>query len=105
MDRVYNNDYQQSFGTSDLILNDITNKYQRLASERYIIVVDHLSYLRIEMTSPPYLINFNSEGIPYKIEDNTNGTDAQTLGYIVIINGNYIIINKDARYELTDSST
>ncbi len=101
-DRVYSN--LQYFGSLELINTDLLNKYKKFTTESLEISIDYLSYLRIELSSKPYLIGINSEGNPYRITDNT-GTEAVYLGHIAIINNQSIIIGKDGIYELSDPGT
>lgn len=100
-DRMFSN--QQYFGTLNLV-NNIRAKYNKWETNTTQIAQDSfLSYVKIELTNPPYLIGVDSSG-PYKITDE-NDSEAVYLGHIVVINGVTIIINKDGIYELTDEDT
>ena len=99
-DRLFSN--EQYFGTSNLMSN-IRSKYGKWETDVTQIAEDSfLTYLKIELSSPPYLIGINDNG-PYRITE--NGSEAVCLGHIVIINGTTLIINKDGVYELTDDGT
>ena len=102
-DRIFSN--QQTFGNSELINSIIINKYKKFTTDTLDISIESLSYLKIELTSDPYLIGIDSANKPYKITGSSNGTDAVFLGHIVVINGKDIIIGKDGIYELADADT
>jgi len=55
------------------------------------------------MISPPYSIAFSADGTPVK----TTNTDpaGRIVGYIVLINGQPVVIKKDGIFELTDNNT
>lgn len=95
----------QTFGSGDLIKNDVLTKYQKLATSEMKVEIDALTYLKIELTSDPYLIGISNAGVPYMMTSTQDSANAQALGHIAIINGQYIIINRDGIYELTDSNT
>jgi hypothetical protein len=69
----------------------------------YILSIDYLDYLRIEIYDKPYLIYDNGSG-PRPIGDNERPAasiaNACYLGYIAYINGKTIIIPEDGIYEL-----
>lgn len=102
-DRVFDN--KQYFEDSELISTIILNKYKKFTTDILDISIDCLSYLKIELTSDPYLIGITSEGKPYKMTESENGANAVFLGHIAIINGKSIIIGKDGIYELADEGT
>lgn len=85
--------------SNDFITNVLNKKYQKVALPDFISSVDSLSYLRLELTSPPYLIEMYN-GNPRKYTGATTGTGTLVLGYIVYINKKPIIINKDGIYQL-----
>ena len=93
------------FGTAELIENSIRPKYDKWETKTLDVNVDYLSYLKIELTSKPYLIGIDGNGNPYKITGSNNGTDAVYLGHIARINNKYIIISKQGIYELSDPDT
>lgn len=96
--------YWQTFGTEELLTHDILDKYQKLNGEGLVFSIDHLKYLKIELTNPPYMIKFAADGTPLKADTNADGA-AQTIGHIVKINDKYVVINKEGIYELTDKNT
>lgn len=98
--KIYNKEENLYFGNKNLLETMITNKYKTLAKTTTSIEVQNLSYLRIELTSDPYLIGVNSGGTPYQLDKNAKTTNAY-LGHIVIINDKYIIIGKEGIYELS----
>lgn len=100
--RVYSTN--QFFGTGELIGTSMNSKYEKLNNDDIQASIDNLSYLKIELTSDPYLIGVNN-GIPYPIQNGENSDNVVCLGHIAIINGKYIIIGKDGIYELTGSDT
>ena len=88
------------FGSNNLVPGLIKNQNIDKQLTGYTLSIDHLSYLKIELTSKPYPIEFNN-GTPRKLTSKT--TDAQypsILGHIVYINGSPIIIRQDGIYEL-----
>ena len=85
----------------NIITKYLLPKYSYLENDSIKIDISHLSYLKIEFTSPPYLIT--QRGGYY--EKSTEGTDAYFLGHIVYINGDPIIIGPDGIYQLSDPST
>ena len=93
-----------TFGTSDLISGLIKNQNINKQLSEYNLSIDHLSYLKIELTSKPYLIEFNN-GTPRKIT--TKEVDTQyssILGHIIYINNIPIIIGQNGIYELANNS-
>lgn len=95
--------YKQSFSTADILKTYLNTKYQRYYNEKYITEVQYLKYLKIHMISPPYSIAFSADGTPVK----TTNTDpaGRIVGYIVLINGQPVVIKKDGIFELTDNNT
>ena len=103
--RFYSN--RQYFDTVDLISTTITNQYQRFATDELDIEVAYLTYLKIELSSKPYLIGIDGNQNPYKISNSSeNGLqEGLFLGHIAVINNQYIIIGRDGIYELADDDT
>lgn len=90
----------------ELIKNYILPKYKSLENDEVQIEVDYLSYLKIEFTSPPYLITRDSNGKQrLKKNQQNDGNLPYFLGYIVIINDQQIIVGPEGIYELADEST
>ena len=87
------------------ILSILQDKYNKLMQEGFICKVEYLDFLRIEMEQDPYLIKEGADG-PYIIDDDYPDVDEQPasayLGYIVNINGEPFVINKEGIYELKD---
>ena len=75
------------FGTSDLITTYIKNQNLSKQLPGYTLSIDHLSYLKIELSSKPYLIQLNNDSNPI-------------LGHEVYINNQLIIIGQNGIYEL-----
>lgn len=92
------------FGAGQILSTLIKQKYQTLTSEDIDININKLSYLKITLTSPPYLIGV-IENQPYRITDSTSVANAVYSGHIVKINGVPIIINKDGIYQLSNDDT
>ena len=92
------------FGSQNLISGLLKTKYEYLETEDVEINIESLSYLKISLTSNPYLIGI-SNGRPYQIKDTNKSEEAICIGHIVIINGEYIIIGKDGIYELPQNDT
>ena len=102
---IYNN--RQPFGVkSELTFNGNQNiitkyllpKYSYLENDLIRINVSHLSYLKIEFTSPPYLITKRDEFF----QMTTDEVAAHFLGHVIYINGNPIIVGPEGIYELLD---
>lgn len=93
---------QQNFNAGykyDFVTSILPRKYKKLALESFNSAIQSLSYLRIQFTSNPYLIE-SYNNIPRRYTGNTTGTGALTLGHIVYINKKPIIISKQGIYEL-----
>lgn len=93
---------QQNFNAGaayDFVTSILPRKYKKLALEDFNSTIQSLSYLRIQFTSNPYLIE-SYNNVPRKYTGNTTGTGALTLGHIVYINKKPIIISKQGIYEL-----
>ena len=94
--------YDNSLTSGQIIKNYITPKYYRLKTDLIDIKVDYLSYLKIEFTSPPYLIS-KSSSMGLKI---CEGSEQPIyLGHLVNINGETIIVGPEGIYELADNIT
>ena len=102
--RKYSTVQRYYFGTKDLLTGMLREKYKNLETENTSISVGYLSYLKIELTSNPYLIGIKN-GIPSLLTEDDNNIDVLCLGHIVKINGQTIIINKDGIYELSGEGT
>lgn len=92
------------FGSQDILSGLLKTKYEYLEMEDMGINVNHLSYLKISLTSEPYLIGLLN-GRPYQIKNQNENINGICLGHIVIINGEYIVIGKDGIYELSEEDT
>ena len=92
------------FGTGNILNTLIRDKFLKLETEDISISIEDIYYLKIMLTSDPYLIAIDNTGRPYRVE-NSPATTNFYLGHIVTINGEDIIINKDGIYELSDSNT
>lgn len=96
------------FGSNNLLNSLIKDKYKTLENDNMGISIENISYLKIMLTSDPYLIAIDNSGQPYRVEtENTVNLDRTNLylGHIAEINAKKIIINKDGIYELSDSNT
>lgn len=84
------------------VMDVLKTKFQKLVTEDYIVKIEYLDYLRIEMEQDPYLIKDNG-AYPYPIVDidptREDGKGAY-LGYICKINGVDVVINPEGIYEL-----
>ena len=108
--QIYNKDSSLTFGggydnsltSGQIIKNYIAPKYYRLKTDLIDIKVDYLSYLKIEFTSPPYLISKSSSMGLKMCEDSEQPI---YLGHLVNINGETIIVGPEGIYELADSTT
>lgn len=82
------------------ILEEYYRKFERT---NYILSIDHLDYLRIEIYDDPYLIYDNGNN-PIPLDEISSPSkeiaNASYLGYIAYINGKTIIIPADGIYEL-----
>ncbi len=84
------------------VLELIEEKYKKYTKEGYVVNIDYLDFLRIEMEDKPYLINENADG-PYVVNDRIRAREELTsayLGYLVYINEQPIVINPEGIYEL-----
>ena len=96
----------QSFNARTNIVSLIQKRYTKAYPSTYLVTVPYLKYLKIEMTSKPYLIG-EKDGMLQRIVLNDKTKDESpilTQGYIVVINGQRIIINSNGIYELIDFS-
>lgn len=108
--QIYNKDSSLTFGggydssltSGQIIKNYIAPKYYRLKTDLIDIKVDYLSYLKIEFTSPPYLISKSSSMGLKMCEDSEQPI---YLGHLVNINGETIIVGPEGIYELADNTT
>ena len=91
--------YFAAGSSNDFVTSILNKKYQKVALPDFVSSIDHLSYLRLELTSAPYLIEIYN-GNPRKYTETNTGSGTLILGYIVYINKKPIIINKDGIYEL-----
>lgn len=93
------------FGSQNLLPNLIKQKYSNLETDEIQIDINKLTYLKITLTSDPYLIG-SSNGQPYRIANTSdNSNNAICSGHIAIINGEYIVIKEDGIYQLSDDDT
>ena len=104
-----------SFNTGEnIIVSRILPKYKVLANDLMDIDIEYLSFLKIEFTSPPYLIAL-VDGTYKKINDNVQPEQLTTqyyksnvfLGHLITINDSEkpIIVNAEGIYQLSDSNT
>ena len=99
---TFGGEYDNNTSSGDIIKNYITPKYHYLKTDLINVKVDYLSYLKIEFTSPPYLISKNDK-VGLKICE-----DSETplyLGHLIKINRQTIIVSPEGIYELTDNIT
>lgn len=98
----YKNEYlgqlNQTFKANEEVFNILTDKYKSYAKDEYEIQIEEINYLKLEMTSNPYLIAEGENGPVVT----TDPAAADYTGYIVYINNKPIIIeaNKGKIYEL-----
>ena len=77
--------------------------YQKFYRENYVLSVNHLDFLRLEIEDDPYLIYDNgTRPVPLDtiISPSQEIAEASYLGYIAYINGKTIVIPADGVYEL-----
>lgn len=106
--KIYNANSRLVFGNAkgdtglskDIIKNYIAPKYNYLKTDLIDVKIDYLSYLKIEFTSPPYLIS-QVNGTLKMCEGSEK---AIYLGHIIKINGESIIVGPEGIYELADNS-
>ena len=106
--KIYNTNSRLVFGNAkgdtglskDIIKNYITPKYNYLKTDLIDVKIDYLSYLKIEFTSPPYLIS-QVNGTLKMCEGSEK---AIYLGHIIKINGESIIVGPEGIYELSDNT-
>lgn len=97
--RSYIGQLNEKIPANKEVLDYISEKYQKDVKEGYLLNLDNLDYLRIEMEDKPYLIGENEEG-PYAIQDETDNLATTYLGYLIYINNKPIVINPEGIYEL-----
>ena len=78
--------------------------YKKDEKQNYILSVDYLDYLRLEIYDEPYAILDTGTGTPQVYDNvinmrNTNTLGSIYMGYIAYINGKTIIIPADGIYE------
>ena len=79
----------------------LREKYKKYAKEGYIVKIEYLDHLRIEMESKPYLIQEKGSG-PYPAEGVAHSAQdlaSAYLGYIMYVNSKPIVINPEGIYE------
>ena len=84
----------------------IQKKYEKYAKENYLVQINNLDFLRIEMEDKPYLIKESETG-PYIIDDigdEKEDSMNSILGYLIYVNDKPIIINPEGIYELKGSN-
>lgn len=84
----------------------LDKKYTKLLKDIFKAKVGYLSYLKIQLTSQPYLITIDNNG-QYKPRPLTQGEDgaaAAFLGYIVYINDRPTVIGRDGIFEIKDDN-
>lgn len=91
----YKNEYlgqlNQTFKANEEVFNILTDKYKGYAKDGYEIQIEEINYLKLEMTSDPYLIAEGENGPVVT----TDPAAADYTGYIVYINNKPIIIEAD----------
>lgn len=88
----------------ELIKDYVLPKYKSLENDEIEISIDYLSYFKIEFTSPPYLITQDGDGF-FRKSLKDDGLAHYFLGYILIVNGEPIVVGPNGIYELSDEST
>lgn len=78
------------------VLQLLNEKYANYASGNYKTEVQYLSFLRIEISSDPYIIEENDAIMTIADEEQ----EVVYIGHLAYINDKPIIINKDGIYEL-----
>ena len=91
----YKNEYlgqlNQTFKANEEVFNILADKYKGYAKDGYEIQIEEINYLKLEMTSDPYLIAEGENGPVVT----TDPAAADYTGYIVYINNKPIIIEAD----------
>lgn len=91
----YENEYlgqlNQTFKADEEVFNILANKYESYAKDGYEIQIEEINYLKLEITSSPYLIVEGENGPVIT----TDPTAADYNGYIAYINNKPIIIEAD----------
>ena len=97
---LYGENQQLQIGgeQTQIIRDYIAPKYKYLESDLRDIEVNSLTYLKIEFTSPPYLITQNGNSF------SMGGTDNCFLGHVIYINSQPIVVGPEGIYELDDSN-
>lgn len=103
----YIGEYGETIPANKEFFDILYEKYNPYAKEKYIIQIDNLDYLRIEMEMKPYLIKEGANG-PYILDDKGQSKEEPQdaiLGYLVYINELPVIINPEGIYELKNKDT
>lgn len=87
------------------IISTIQNKIDMMSPSAYINKIQHLTWIRIQIESEPYLIKTNIDGTLSKINDGDNINEDIISGYIIVINGEQVLIGPRGYYELLDNDT
>ena len=91
----YKNEYlgqlNQTFKANEEVFNILADKYKGYAKDGYEIQIEEINYLKLEITSDPYLIAEGENGPVVT----TDPAAADYTGYIVYINNKPIIIEAD----------
>ena len=91
----YKNEYlgqlNQTFKANEEVFNILADRYKGYAKDGYEIQIEEINYLKLEMTSNPYLIAEGENGPVVT----TDPAAADYTGYIVYINNKPIIIEAD----------
>lgn len=82
----------------------LDKKYTKLVKELFRAKVGYLSYLKMQLSSKPYLIKIVNN-TPVPLADNESSLDAVCSGYIVYINQQPTIINKEGFLEIKGEHT
>lgn len=89
------------FKANTEILSTLQQKYKRYQRKGYVINIDFLDSLKIEMLSEPYLIEETVSGPT--VANNSSNLDNTISGWLIYINGNPIVIQGSGVYELKGS--
>lgn len=85
---------------TDIVKTVLVNKYSYLTEQGVKFRVDHLTKMRLEFKTPPYLIHENERHELEPLGADMPADETTAFGYIAYINQTSVYINPEGIYEL-----